>query len=500
MKFRSITIVCLILLVLPVFAQPDQFERVRAAIREQMQKRSVPSVSVAVARDGRIIWEEAFGWADRENRIEATPHTMYSLASISKPFTATALMILKQRGLVDLDRPINDYLGDAKIKVRIGNPNDVTIRRVANHSSGLPLHYQFFYADEPYRVPSRDETILRYGNTVTAPGEKYQYSNLGYGILDYVITRVSGKDYADFMRTEVFVPLGMTRAAIALQPNIASGLEKFHAIRYGTDGLPIPFYEFDHPGASAVYASAHDLVRFGMFHLKSHLSDQKAILTDASIDEMQRPTMKAEEAWSYGIGWRSGQHSSGHRVLFHTGGMGGVSTILCMLPDEKIAFAVLANANNDLAGQPPLPNIIRDAIIAALVPAVPRTATAAAPSASSSPVSSLAGTWQGSVHSWSADIPFTLEIKADDDVHAQLGSQLKTLLSRASLKNGYLTGVMNGDIGTEDANRTKYVLSLSLKLRGEILNGGITALSTSEKRVGNALTHWVELMRIAPSK
>ena len=180
--------------------------------------------------------------------------------------------------------------------------------------------------------------------------------------------------------------------------------------------------------------------------------------------------------------------------------MGGVSTILCMLPDEKIAFAVLANANNDLAGQPPLPNIIRDAIIAALVPAVPRTATAAAPSASSSPVSSLAGTWQGSVHSWSADIPFTLEIKADDDVHAQLGSQLKTLLSRASLKNGYLTGVMNGDIGTEDANRTKYVLSLSLKLRGEILNGGITAISTSEKRVGNALTHWVELMRIAPSK
>ena len=75
MKFRSITIVCLILLVLPVFAQPDQFERVRAAIREQMQKRSVPSVSVAVARDGKIIWEEAFGWADRENRIEATPHT-----------------------------------------------------------------------------------------------------------------------------------------------------------------------------------------------------------------------------------------------------------------------------------------------------------------------------------------------------------------------------------------------------------------------------------------
>ena len=494
MKFRSITIVCLILLVLPVFAQPDQFERVRAAIREQMQKRNVPSVSVAVARDGKIIWEEAFGWADRENRIEATPHTIYSLASISKPFTATALMILKQRGLVDLDRPINDYLGDAKIKVRVGNPNDVTVRRVANHSSGLPLHYQFFYADEPFRAPSCDETILRYGNTVTAPGEKYQYSNFGYGLLDYVITRASGKDYADFMRTEVFAPLGMTHAAIALQPNIAPGLEKFHAIRYGTDGLPIPFYEFDHPGASAVYASAHDLVRFGMFHLKAHLSDQKAILSDANIDEMQRPTMKAEEAWSYGIGWRSGQHSSGQRVLFHTGGMGGVSTILCMLPDDKIAFAVLANASNDLAGFPPLPNIIRDEIISSLVMSLPRTATTAVPS-STTPVLTLFGTWKGIVHSWSSDLPFTLEIKTDGDVHAQLGSQLTTLLNRAAFKDGYLTGVMNGDIGTKDANRTKYILSLSLKLRGEILNGGITAISTSEKRVGNALTHWVELKR-----
>ncbi len=487
-------ILLLLLLAAPVIAQKnnDPFDRVRATIQQQMRDRRVPSVAVAVARDGKIIWEEAFGWANREQQIKATPQTMYSLASISKPFTATALMILKERGKIDLDRQINEYLGAAKINVRVGNPNDLTIRRVANHSSGLPLHFHFFYADEPFRAPTRDETILRYGNTLTAPGEKYQYSNLGYGILDHVIARVSGKDYADFMRTEVFVPLGMKHSVIALQPEIAPGIKKQHAIRYGEDGSPIPFYEFDHPGASAVYASAHDLVRFGMFHLKTHLPDQKAILSDASLDEMHRPTMKAEEAWSYGVGWRSGQHSSGHCVIFHTGGMGGVSVILCLLPDAKIAFVVLANANNDLAGQPPLPNIIRDEIIAALLPPVPRAAATPPPVSSSA---KLIGEWRGYVHTYKAGLPFTLEIKADDDVHVQLGDQLKTLLNRFSVKGDYVTGVFNGDIGTEDANRTKYSLNLSLKLRGNVLNGAMTALSLPGKRVGNALTHWVELKK-----
>ena len=487
-------ILLLLLLAAPVIAQKnnDPFDRVRATIQQQMRDRRVPSVAVAVARDGKIIWEEAFGWANREQQIKATPQTMYSLASISKPFTATALMILKERGKIDLDRQINDYLGTAKINVCVGNPNDLTIRRVANHSSGLPLHFQFFYLDEPFRAPTRDVTILRYGNTVTAPGEKYQYSNLGYGILDYVIARVSGKDYTDFMRAEIFAPLGMTHSVIALHPEIAPGMKKQHAIRYGEDGAPIPFYEFDHPGASAVYASAHDLVRFGMFHLKTHLPDQKAILSDASLDEMHRPTMKAEEAWSYGVGWRSGQHSSGHRVIFHTGGMGGVSAILCLLPDEKITFVVLANANNDLAGYPPLPNIIRDEIIAALLPPVPRAAATPPPVSSSA---KLIGEWRGYVHTYKAVLPFTLEIKAHDDVHVQLGDQLKTLLNRFSVKGDYVTGVFNGDIGTEDANRTKYSLNLSLKLRGNVLNGAMTALSLPGKRVGNALTHWVELKK-----
>ena len=148
------------------------FARVRELIRSQLIERALPSLAVAVARNGVILWEEGFGWADRANRIPATPHTLYSLASISKPITTTGLMILHERGLLDLDRPIDDYLGDTKLTARVGNAADATVRRVANHTAGLPLHYQFFYADQPHRPPPFDETIRRYANLITVPGER----------------------------------------------------------------------------------------------------------------------------------------------------------------------------------------------------------------------------------------------------------------------------------------------------------------------------------------
>jgi CubicO group peptidase (beta-lactamase class C family) len=464
------------------------FDSVREFIKQQLTERSFPSIAVAVARDGQIIWEEAFGWADRENRVPATPHTIYSLASISKPITATGLMVLKERGRIDLDRPINEYLGEAKIAVRVGNPAEATVRRVANHTSGLPLHYQFFYEDEPYRVPSRDETIRRYGNCVTAPGERFQYSNLGYGILDYVIARVSGRSYADFMREEVFLPLGLTHTSVDIGP----GLEKHQAVRYGTDGLPIPFYNFDHPGGSAVYASAHDLVRFGMFHLKAHLSDQKAILKDETMDEMQKATIETGNKSGYGVGWSTGESPGGHRSVAHGGGMGGVSTLLQLYPAEKIAIVVLGNASSNLPGQ------VMERIVAVLLPDAARKPGAQnqpAPEQVFKPSSELLGAWQGKVHTYKEELPFTLAFQPNGDVHARLGTQLKTLLNRVGFGDGYLRGSFTGDIGTEDANRTRYVLSLSLKLRGDVLNGAVTAQSLPGRRVGNALTYWVELKK-----
>ncbi len=462
-------------------AAADSFDSVREIIRREIVAQSVPSIAVAVARDGKIVWEEAFGWADRENRVAATEHTMYSLASISKPITATGLMVLKQRGRVDLDKPVNDYLGRSGVTGRAGDARLATVRRVANHTSGLPLHYQFFYEDEPERPPPMDETIRRYGNLVTAPGERYQYSNLGYGILDYLIARVSGASYEDFMRREVFLPLGLTRMSVGIAPR----QEKNHAIRYGADGLPIPYYDFDHRGGSAVYASAHDLVRFGMFHLKANLTDQTQILTADSIDEMQRPTSEPGARTGYGIGWDIAE-PRGVRIVSHTGGMGGVTTVLSLVPEHKLAVVVLANANTPLVGE------VRRAILGVvLAGGAPGPAAAKPPEKGNLP----SGEWTGVLVTYQEELPFTMRFQPSGDVHVKLGPQFWTLLNDARVESGYLVGRFRGEIETQDAIRRRHYLSVSLKLRGDVLNGAVTALSTASRRAGNALTHWAELKR-----
>jgi CubicO group peptidase (beta-lactamase class C family) len=127
-----------------------RFSLMRDLINTKLMETATPSLAIAVAQDGIILWEEAFGWADRERMVPSNVNTMYSLASISKPITATGIMILKERGLIDLDKPINNYLGKAKLKAYVGNAEDATVRRVLNHTSGLPLHYHFFYEDESY--------------------------------------------------------------------------------------------------------------------------------------------------------------------------------------------------------------------------------------------------------------------------------------------------------------------------------------------------------------
>jgi len=500
----------------PIPAETDSFDAVRPHIERLVAEGEVPSMAVAVARDGEIVWEEGFGLADREKNIPATEHTMYALASISKPLTATGLMILVERGLINLDSPINDYLGEAKLQARVGGAAEATVRRVASHTAGLPLHSQHFYDDEPHRPPPMDETIHRYGSLVTAPGERYQYSNLGYGLLGYVISRVSGESYADFMREEVFASLGMGYTSVHVGP----GLEEGQAVKYTPDGLVVPPYDSDSPGASAIYSSAHDLVHFAMSHLKNDLPDQKAIISDAAIDAMQKPSPETgpmreweREGSGYGIGWFIGVTEDGLRVIQHSGGTVGVSTVLALAPEENLAVAVLSNTDSQW------PDAILIEIVCTLLSGRPEEflppVNATADEPPFAPVPELVGSWEGLVHTYEGEVPLVLEIGESGGIYATLGEQprtlpfdrLKTQLQDVSYQDNlpqflnaggpFLRGWMRGELETADVNRGRpYKLWLELKLRDNVLNGSLIAFSQREIYTG-PLAHWVELRKRA---
>ncbi|MFA7160612.1 MAG: serine hydrolase domain-containing protein [Kiritimatiellia bacterium] len=478
------------------------FSIARKRIQQEMTKAGTPSFALAVAQNGKMLWEEAFGWADREKRIPATPHTMYSLASTSKPFTTTCLMKLVEQGKIDLDKPVNDYLAsDAKIKVWIGRDKDVTVRRVANHTAGLPFHCHFYSHDEIAKKPPMEESIRRYGNVVTLPGERYRYSNIGFGILDHIVERVSGMSFADFLRREICIPLGLTRTSVDIGP----GLDDFAAARYDGEGLPIPFYDVDHRGASSVYSSAHDLALFGMFFLKQPQPDQKAPLAEKTVDAMLTPTADRNSlkppsrrwppASGYGIGWVIDDSELGV-LISHAGGMGGAVAQLALAPREGIVMAAAAN------GTCAIPHEIERYILPVLVPGYAQKlaklekkkskATAMSLPAFKAPPE-LLGNWSGIVHTYERDLPFALSFKPSGEIHAKLGEQLTTLVNEVKLTDGWLTGRFLGKIFTSDVMRRPHHpyhhLGLDLKVRGDVINGAVIATAA------NGLSHWADLRK-----
>ncbi len=480
------------------------WEPVRTFIKEQLAAQpNVASVAVAVAQRGQILWEEAFGWADRDRRVPATEHTVYSLASVSKPFTATALMALCEQGAVDLELPINRYLGAATLKGNAGDADRATVRRVANHTAGLPTHFQFFFEDEPYRPPGMEETIRRYGNIVLPPGEHFLYSNLGYGILGHLIERVSGHTFGAFLRTAVLEPLHLTHTFVDGDENSFQGQV---AVRYGKDGSALPAYTTDHPGASAVFASVHDLVRFGMFHISSTLFRQAPILSPDAIQQMQHPASAAAPDQVYGLGWFLGRSILGQESLAHGGGMDGVSTRLYLIPAEQVVIVVLSNADSEFPGQvfrEIMPTLFGDAAREKSKPEGQRNSQSSVSDTSTVAISckSFVGRWRGHIRTYAADVPIDLDFDGSGDSRVRLGkvpTQIESLQD-VTVCDNVLMARFNGNLGTPDADRLPHDLRLLLRLpettlhSGDaVLTGFVTARSLSGKRMGNALSHWME--------
>jgi CubicO group peptidase (beta-lactamase class C family) len=211
---------------------------------------------VAVVHGGAIVWEEAFGWADQQRRIAATPATPYYLASVTKAFTGTALALLAGEGRIDMNRSVNAYLDSHKVRPALWDESAITVQRVADHIAGLTS----FNLDCDSVGPCRLDTVIdRFGVIVRPPGENFDYSNLGYGILGEVIARTSKQSYGEFLRRAVFEPLGMPDCQVA-----ANGPPRRAAVRYvvGTTRAVTTPYSAT-PAASGAFCSAHSLALFG---------------------------------------------------------------------------------------------------------------------------------------------------------------------------------------------------------------------------------------------
>ena len=264
-------------------------------VKEQMQEHKIPSVALAVIKKGLIVKQAAYGYARLDSPLLAAPSTRYRLDSLTKQFTAAAVLLLQQQGQLRLDDPVSSYLPDAP-----PNWKPITLRNLLTHTAGFPRDSPAGYTDVADQVRSSRSLLdrLYQMRPLTRPGIHYQYSNAGYAILGAIVEKVSGQSYAHFLQQHIFAPAAMADTRVdngdysdlrlALGYNWDPSSHRWQARNQGHSAL----------AAGSVQSTVLDLAKW------EAALEGDTILTAASKKQMWSPlVMKNGDEYDYGLGW-----------------------------------------------------------------------------------------------------------------------------------------------------------------------------------------------------
>lgn len=431
-------------------------------------------LAVAALHRDRIVWTEGFGWANRERQLKATPHTPFCLASISKPFTTTALASLAAEGKVSLDEPANKYL--RQLPLRGIDSNAATVRQLGAHAAGLPPLFEMYPDADDTRPPTVEALLRSYGELAFPPGRLYEYSNIGYAALGAIASTLTGQPLGAIITQRVIRPLGLRDSFFADRSRLARA-----AAGYDELDRSIPYYTTATPASGEIYASAHDLARFASFNLKNQPESGQSVLSRGWIDELHAPVLRGPDAGATTFGWFSGRSHSGLPVLFKDGGQPGVSTTMYLVPSENVACLVLANRtdNGDLTQS------LVDQMIAAMLSGWTTPDTRMdAPGSPFSGEPAYVGNWSGRLRGEGVEATLELEISARAAATLAIDGQPAERISDLQFRGPALTGTTAGSIAGSDAERNHTTrLSLELLPYNGSLVGRILASASSPGRL-----------------
>ena len=334
---------CLTPLTAPENVSHGDFRTIENYIAElvdlEMSDHEITGISIALIDDQKVIWQKGFGFADLENKIPATPETIYRAGSISKVFTAAATMQLAEQGKIDIDQPLVKALPEFSIKTRFPDAAPVTPRNVMTHHSGLPSNY---YRGLFVRNPDPFESVLddiRDEYLSTPPNTVFSYSNLGMALLGASVEKVSGQAFNDYMGQHFFQPLGMTRSSFASR-----------AVTKAYDhNKPIEVFSLRDMPAANLLSNVVDLSKFVKMQFAEGRAGNQQILLPATTREMvrvQNANLPLTFDSHVGLGWLlSGiQVPGAGRVASHGGSLPDSHSMMSILPDHKLGVVILTNS------------------------------------------------------------------------------------------------------------------------------------------------------------
>jgi CubicO group peptidase (beta-lactamase class C family) len=309
--------------------------RIDSLVAEAMARDRVAGASIGVHHDGDTIFSRGYGYADLENEVRATEHTVYRIGSVTKQFTAAAVLLLAERGELSLDDPITRFLPDYPTR-----GHRITVDRLLNHTSGIKGYTEMptfwdrarldlthqelidLFASEPFEFP---------------PGQKYQYNNSAYYLLGLIIEKVSGQSYADFLRRNFWEPLGMVETHYLDNDPIIRNRAEGYEVRDGSVVNDQPLSMKLPYAAGGLGSTVFDLLKWQRA-LVTH-----RVLSAESYARMIAPgKLENDEPITYGYGLQVG-NLSGHRKVSHAGGINGFRAQLSYYPDDDLTVVVLCN-------------------------------------------------------------------------------------------------------------------------------------------------------------
>jgi D-alanyl-D-alanine carboxypeptidase len=350
MKHKPITLLAFLLLLCnEATAQAD---KINAYLKSEMAKRHIPGLSLAVVRDGRVILLRSYGQADVELSVPVTPDSIFKLASVTKPFTAMAIMMLVEEGKISLDGRVAAYLPNLPSQW-----DTVTIRQALSHTSGLAdyLRVPRWSWQSSWRLDLTSEEFIQFaseGPPSFAPGTGIRYSNTGFYLLGLLIEKMSGKTYEQFLVERIFKPLQMTATRRDTLNEIVANRVKGYIFGNGRlqnaeyTSLTWAYAE------GGIISSAVDLAKW-----EAALYTEK-LLKRASLEQMWTPAKLydgraaiigdngAGKPNYYGLGWYISEYR-GHKIILHPGNKPGFSSTFTRFVDDKLTVILLCNSSTE---------------------------------------------------------------------------------------------------------------------------------------------------------
>jgi len=344
-------------------------------VERGMARTKTPGVSLGLVRRGRPTFLKGYGYRNREAKLPATPRTVYGIASVTKSFTALAILRLAEHGLLRVSDPVVRHLPELKIP-GTSSRRPIRLHHFLTHSSGLPPLPSIYYTsmrsvrrDPPYdprvarRVgvdPDHDpidtyEQLMDYLSNepytlLGPPGRFFSYSNEAFGLLGAVVERVSGRTYESFLEEEILRPAGMHATSfdtgiLFRQPEVTTLYSpKWTGRRHSLAPSEEWWEDTCLRAAGSLRTNVTDLLRYLQIFLRGGCVDRERVVAATSVAAMMRPHVPVGNGVHYGYGLAVQPDFHGSLLVSHSGGLKGVSSFVAALPGKGIAGAVLSNA------------------------------------------------------------------------------------------------------------------------------------------------------------